>query len=151
MIMADIKWSAFPNDGALQAGDILVGLRSGLNAQFTAPIFGSQIVVVVTASQAMASNTIYIANDVSSLVTFTLPTTSAVGDRLSVVGQSSGGWQINQATGQQIQISPSHTTLGGGGSLASTNQYDSLNLICIVANTIWTTFGGGQTQGFTIV
>lgn len=149
--MADIKWSAFPNGGALQAGDILVGLRAGVNEQFTASIFGSQIVVVTGTTQAMSPNTIYIANNATMRVVFTLPSTSAVGDRISVIGAGAGGWSITQASGQQIQVSPSATTLGGGGSLASTNQYDSLNLICIVANTIWTTFGGGQTQGFTIV
>lgn len=149
--MADIKWSAYPNGGALQTADILVGLRSGLNYQFNAPIFGSQNVTVVTPTQAMASNTIYIINDPASLVTLTLPTTSSVFDRISIVGQSINGWIITQTVGQQIQVSPSHTTSGAGGSLASTNQYDSINLICIVANTIWTSFGGGQTQGFTIV
>ncbi len=34
--MADIKWSAFPAVGSLATGDILVGLRSGANAQFSA-------------------------------------------------------------------------------------------------------------------
>lgn len=149
--MADEKWSAFPNGGAIQAGDILVGLRSSANYQFTAPVYGSQIVVVTTPTQAMVSNTIYIANDPTSLVTLTLPATSAVGDIVSIVGASADGWSIAQAAGQQIQISPNHSTLGVGGSVASTNQYNSLNLICIVANTIWTSFGGGQTQGFTIV
>ena len=149
--MADIKWSAYPNVGSIIAGDILVGLRAGVNVQFSAPIYGTQITVVTTPTQAMVSNTIYIANDVASLVTFTLPTTSAVGDRLSVIGQSADGWIITQAAGQQIEVSPLHTTLGATGTLASSNQYDSIELICIVANTIWTCFGGGQTQGFTIV
>lgn len=149
--MADIKWTAFPIGGAIQAGDILVGLRGGANYQLSAPIFGSQISIVITPTQAMSSNTIYIADDPISLVTLTLPAASSVGDRVSVVGQSANGWIIAQAAGQQIQISPSSTTLGVGGSLASTHQYDSINLICIVANTIWTCFGGGQTTGFTII
>ena len=34
--MADIKWSAFTNVGALQNGDVIVGLRSGNNVQFNA-------------------------------------------------------------------------------------------------------------------
>ena len=149
--MADIKWSAFPSGGAIQAGDILVGLRGGINYQINAPIYGSQKVVVITPTQSMVSNTIYLANDPVSLVTFTLPATSVVGDQLTVIGVSANGWIINQAAGQQSQVSPSHTTLGVGGSLASSNQYDSINLICIVANTIWSCFGGGQTTGFTIV
>jgi hypothetical protein len=149
--MANIKWSAFPSGGAIEAGDILVGLRAGVNYQLNAPIFGSQNVVVSTATQTMAPNTIYIIDDASSLVTLALPATSAVFDRISIVGQSADGWLVSQAAGQQIQVSPLQTTLGVSGSLASTNQYDSISLICIVANTIWTSFGGGQTQGFTIV
>jgi len=149
--MADIKWSAFTSVGALQASDQLVGLRAGVNVRFTAPIFGSQIVVVTSASQAMTTNTIYLANAPASLVTFTLPTTSEVGDRISVQGVSSNGWTIHQASGQQIFVAPTNTTLGAGGSLSSTSQYDSINLICTVANTMWASFGGGQTTGFTIV
>lgn len=149
--MATIEWSAFTNGGSLISGDTLVGIRSGVNTRFTAPIFGSQTTIVITPTQAMASNTVYIVDDPASLVTLTLPAVSAVGDRISVIGQSVDGWIIAQSPGQQIQVSPQQTTLGATGTLASTNQYDSINLICIVANTIWTAFGGGQTHGFTIV
>ena len=149
--MANERWSSFPNGGPLQAGDILVGIRAGVNEQFIAPVFESNFVVVTTPTQAMLSNTTYIVNDPTSLVTFTLPSASAVNDRLSIVGVSTGGWIITQGNSQQIQVSPSSTTLGLPGSLASTNQYDSLNLICIVANTIWSAIGGGQTQGFTYI
>lgn len=149
--MADIKWSAFTNVGSLETGDVLVGLRSGVNVRFNPSVFGSQVVVVTGATQSMSTNTIYIANDVSSLVTFSLPASSSVGDRISVIGQSSSGWIITQGTGQQIQISPNQTTLGATGTLASTHQYDSLNLICIVANTIWTAFGAPQSTGLTYV
>ncbi len=149
--MADIKWSAFPSGGAIQVGDILVGLRSGLNYQLNAPTFGSQNVTVITPTQAMAVNTTYLVNDPASLVTFTLPAVSSTFDRISIVGLSANGWIITQGVGQQIQVSPLSTTLGATGTLASTGRYDTLNLICIVANTIWTSFGGGQTTGFTIV
>ena len=40
--MADIKWSAFPNGGAMVSGDQVVGLRSGANTQLT-PVTSSQI------------------------------------------------------------------------------------------------------------
>ncbi len=36
--MANEKWSAFPNVGTTTTGDIVVGLRTGANVQFTAPI-----------------------------------------------------------------------------------------------------------------
>ena len=139
--MANIKWSAFPNGGPLQAGDILVGIRAGVNEQFTAPVFGSEIVVVTNPTQAMVSNTIYVANDPTSLVTFTLPATSAVGDIISVVGVSTGGWNITQAAGQSINFSALSTTVGAGGSLSSVKNYDYINIFCVTANTTWNVIG----------
>ena len=141
--MADIKWSAFPDVGDLEPGDIIVGLRAGSNVRFTAPVFGSDVVVVTSGSQAMTSNIVYIAN-FGTLVTFTLPTISAVGDRLSVVGQGAGGWIITQAASQEIIIGDQHSTIGTMGSIASTNQFDSLNLICVTANDVWISIGGPQ-------
>jgi hypothetical protein len=134
--MADIKWSVFPNVGTITSGDELVGLRAGANVQFNAPIYGSQIVVVTTATQAMASNTIYIANCLTSLVTFTLPTASAVGDRLFVIGQSTGLWTITENAGQLMNMGNISTTTTTG-SLSSTFRYDVTELICLVANTTW--------------
>jgi hypothetical protein len=147
--MADIKWSAFTDVGNLQNGDTIVGLRSGVNVQFTAPVFDQQIVVVTSGTQAMATETIYIAN-FGTLVTLSLPLTSAVGDLISVIGKGAGGWKISQAAGQQIFISPNSTTLGVTGSLSSSFQYDSLNLICISANTIWSVFGSPQSSGLIV-
>jgi hypothetical protein len=43
--MADIKWSAFPDGGAIVDSDKSVGLRSGANMQFDANIFGDDITV----------------------------------------------------------------------------------------------------------
>lgn len=148
--MADEKWSAFPDVGDLESGDVIVGIRAGANVRFTPPLFDQQIVVVTTGSATMNTETIYITN-FGGLCTLTLPPISSVGDLISIVGQGAGGWLIAQGGGQQIIISPRNTTLGATGSLASSAQYDSLNLICIVANQIWTTFGSPQSDGLIIV
>ena len=148
--MADEKWSAFPDGDDLQSGDQIVGLRSGANYRFNAPLFDQQIVEVITGSASMMTETIYIAN-FGTLCTLTLPSTADVGSLISIVGKGAGGWKIAQAAGQQIFISPDSTTLGIGGSLSSSAQYDSLNLICIVANDVWSTFGSPQSNGLAIV
>lgn len=141
--MADIKWSAFPNDGTLQTGDIVVGIRAGVNAQFVVPaLFGTNVAVVTGTSQIMISNFIYIANN-GSLITFALPTTANIGDILCVVGQGAGGWTITQGSSQQIRVGSNATTITTG-SVSSTNQSDALYLICITANSLWTTFCGPQ-------
>lgn len=135
--MANVKWSAFPSGGALQTGDELVGLRAGVNVRFTAPIFGSEIVNVTTPTQVMVPNTIYVANDPGSLVTFTLPAVAPFGTIIQVVGNSSLGWTIAQNAGQSINMGNQTTTIGVGGSTSSSNRYDQITFFCVVASLTW--------------
>jgi hypothetical protein len=93
-------------------------------------------VTVTGTTQTIVAGTSYFANN-AALVTFTLPTTSAVGDEFTVVGQGAGGWKVAQNASQLIRIGSSVSTTGTGGSVASTNQYDSIALVCQVANTTW--------------
>ena len=106
--------------------------------------------VITGTSQAMTTNNGYASNN-AGLVTFTLPTTAAVGDLLPVVGMGAGGWLIAQNASQNIQVGNVSSTVGTGGSIASTNQFDSINLICTVANTTWQTLGAPCSAFITIV
>lgn len=67
-----------------------------------------------------------------------LPAASTVGDVIRVVLDGSTSWTITQAANQQIRIGSVTTTLGAGGSLASTAQGDAIELVCKTANLIWT-------------
>jgi hypothetical protein len=88
-------------------------------------------------SQTMVPNNGYVADN-AGLCTMTLPAVAAFGTTLFVVGNGAGGWLIAQHAGQNIRLgSAGSTTVGVGGSLASTNQYDSIQLLCVVANTTW--------------
>ena len=99
---------------------------------------GMTTTVITGASQAMAVNNSYGANDGSALVAFSLPVTAALGSVVQVIGMSSGkGWTITQGAGQQINIGIGATTLGAGGSLASTQYTDAITLKCLVANTFF--------------
>jgi len=69
------------------------------------------------------------------LTTFTLPATAALGTIIEIAGETAAGWLIAQNAGQSIQFGNLATTVGVGGSLASTNQYDTVKLLCRVANT----------------
>jgi hypothetical protein len=102
------------------------------------------------ASVTMATNTGYTSDDGATLVTFTLPTTSAIGDWVEINGKGAGLWKIAQASGQQIHIGTSATTSGATGSLASVNQFDNVRLRCLTANTIWTVVSQ-QSSGLTVV
>ncbi len=103
-----------------------------------------------TASVTMVANTGYTSDAGASLVTFTLPTTSAIGDWVEINGKGSGGWTIAQASGQQIHVGNVASTLGAGGSVASTNQWDCVRLRCVTANTIWVVVSQ-QSAGLTVV
>jgi hypothetical protein len=94
-------------------------------------------------TQAMAVNNGYISNN-ASLSTFTLPTTIAVGQRVAIQGAGAGGWILAQNAGQTINFGDAPTTAGTGGSIASTNQFDHIEVICITANT---TFAAYNAQG----
>lgn len=90
-----------------------------------------------TNSVTMAVNTGYTADAGASLITFTLPTTSAIGDYVEINGKGSGLYTIAQASGQQIHFGNVASTSGAGGSVSSTLQFDCIRLRCITANTIW--------------
>jgi hypothetical protein len=98
---------------------------------------------VTGTSQLMVSNDGYVANN-AGLVTLTLPTVSVLGDELSIIGKGAGGWLIAQNAGQSIVFGADTTTVGVGGSLASTQAADSIYLVCTTANTVWTVAVGPQ-------
>ena len=91
---------------------------------------------VLIPAQNMASNNGYVANN-AVLVTLTLPPVSVLGDVIEVTGKGAGGWSIAQGAGQQINFGAASTTVGAGGSLSSTLQFDSVRLVCITANLEW--------------
>ncbi len=151
-----------PAYGAMNNGELIVGNSGGV-PQLATLTAGSGITVVNGAgsitvnatgiafpwtevtgtSQPMLPNNGYIANN-AALVTLALPATAVLGDKLEVIGKGAGGWTISQAASQQIHIGANSTAVGIGGSVSSQNQYDSLTLICTVANTTWTALGAPQ-------
>lgn len=152
-----------PSFGNLTNGQIIVGATSGVPAPATLTA-GTNISIANAAnsitisatglagigwnhitgtSQTMVADAGYVADNVG-LVTLTLPTTAAFGTFIYIQGLGSGGWTVAQNTGQQIHVGSVATTSGAGGSLSSTNQYDSLTLLCVAANTTWTVLGGAQ-------
>ena len=84
----------------------------------------------------MAVGNGYICNNVG-LVTCTLPSTAAVGQLVGIAGKGAGGWKLAQNANGIIHFGSVNTTTGTGGYLASTNVYDSVMLVCIVANNEW--------------
>jgi hypothetical protein len=90
---------------------------------------------VVTGDTSMAVEKGYGSNKAGA-VAFTLPAVAAIGDTVAIQGMQ-GSWNIVQGLGQTIFFGNASTTPGAGGSLASTNAFDAIELVCLVANNNW--------------
>jgi len=85
------------------------------------------------ASGTAAVNNGYIIDHGATLVTMTLPVTAPLGSIVAIAGNSSGGWVLAAGAGQTIKFNSQSAST----SLASTNQYNCIEVICVVANTTW--------------
>ena len=79
-------------------------------------------------------------SDNAGLVTITLPATSTVGSMIYIQGGAAGGWKVAQSSGQQIVFGSLSSTVGATGYLASTQRYNAITLVNIVATTTWAVF-----------
>lgn len=119
----------------LTAGDG-VGITNGAGSITIAATGGGLPWSVETgAAVAAAIDSGYIANRAGG-VTFTLPTTAAVGSILRICSIQ-GLWTIAQNAGESIVFGAFTTTVGAGGSLVATNVGDTIEIVCTVADTTW--------------
>lgn len=76
----------------------------------------------------------YVANN-GAQIAFSLPLTANFGDYSIISGLGAGGWMLNQNAGQSVIIGDFTSTIGVGGSIASTKPHDSIEILCVVADT----------------
>lgn len=104
----------------------------GINIETTAA--GESWTDVTGTTQTIAVGNGYTASNAGA-VAFTLPATAAYGTIFEVAtGSTAGGWTIGQNALQSIIYGNLTTTVGTGGSLASTKPGDSVRILCIVPN-----------------
>lgn len=117
------------------AGDISV---SGNPATHTLTITATGLPTwnKISVNTALQANMGYICTGGGTLV-LTLPATSNVGDIIEITLDGSAGFSVGQGAGQSIRTGNVSTTIGVGGSLASTQQGDSLRMVCSVTNLKW--------------
>ena len=91
---------------------------------------------VTGVSDTLVAGNAYQANN-AGLVTLTMPSvaSSAFGDTIKVGGFGAGGWLIQCVATQLIHFGSSPTS--AAGSLASTNQYDQVEIVCSSTTTEW--------------
>ncbi len=69
---------------------------------------------------------------------FTLPVSASPGQSVKITGFGSGGWVINQNSGQTIYFTGLvNTTPGTAGNVTSNTAYDSISLRCVATNAAW--------------
>lgn len=143
--------SGSPAWSALSAGQILVGTTSGAPTA-TAINSGAGILVangsgsitisttggglawfaVAGTTQVASVNSGYIISNASQ-TTIILPATAAFGSIVSIIGLGAGGWILSQPGGQTIRLLSTIAV----SNIASAEQYDCIEVICVVANTTW--------------
>lgn len=132
-----------PSIATLTAGTGMTITNSTGSITLSAGGSGYSWTEVTGTTQAMAANNGYIANN-AGLVTLTLPATMALGESVIVQGKGAGLFKIGQNAGQTVNFGSSATTTGTGGSLTATNRYDSLEILCITADTTFAVLTGAQ-------
>jgi hypothetical protein len=118
------------------AGSLAINVKSG----------GFAVTPVAGTSQALASQTSFIANS-ASLTTFTLPASSSVGDIINVVGSAlnTGGWKITYGSGQIIWGPAGSSTITTGNAATGAAAAQTASLMCVVANTTWVIYANSGT------
>ncbi len=106
--------------------------------------------VVTGIAQTVEINSRYIPTNVA-LTTFQLPANAAVGTRVTIAGQGAGGWiLLTDLTSGLQTIEIGDVGMSATTSVASSSRYDSIEILCVLANTTWITLST-QTTGFVIV
>lgn len=136
------------NLNVLGSGGVTV---TGAGSTLTISVSGGGVTwnhITVVGPTAMLVNNGYVA-DSASQVQLTLPLTSVFGSIIRVVGMNTGGWIVQQNAGQTILNGALTTTAGATGTLAASEPTATIELLCVVADTVWRVIDGNGNLIFT--
>lgn len=85
---------------------------------------------LISASQTLEVNTGYFCIAPGGALSLQLPATASRGNIIEVTLDGATSWTITQGGGQQIRYNNAQTTAGVGGSLSSTDQGNSIKMVC---------------------
>lgn len=91
----------------------------------------------IAASQMLDVNMGYFCVSPGGALVLQLPAVSAQGDVIQIALDGATSFQVTQGAGQTIVIGNTATTAGAGGSLTSTQQGDSIRIVCRIPNQRW--------------
>lgn len=125
------------NINILGAGGVTVAGNAGTHT-LTISVSGAGMTWnTISASQGLVVNNGYICTAPGGALALSLPAVSALGDIIEVTLDGSASFSITQGAGQQIRMGNQATTAGVGGSLTTTQQGDTIKMVCQTANLKW--------------
>jgi hypothetical protein len=136
------------NEFSYQFNQWIANLIDNLNediADIQSAIMSTNVVAGI--AQDVEIDSRYVPTNVAQ-TSFQLPVSAAVGDRVTIGGQGAGGWILLTGAGQTIEVAD--VGASASTSVASSSRYDSIEIMCVLANTTWITLST-QTTGFVIV
>ena len=143
--------TAFPNImvGYITSTDLSITVTNSAGNIDLSVVGGGITWSNIAANQTLVINNGYFCSGGGAL-SLALPAVSAVGDTIEIVLIGSASFTVTQGAGQSITLGSITTTPGVGGSLASTQQGDSIRMVCQTANLTWI-IGAGSIGNLTIV
>lgn len=112
-------------------------VTSGSGSTVTITSSASVIWQTTSSSGTLSVDNGYVCIAPGGALSLALPAVSSVGDFIAITLDGATSWTVTQGAGQQIRFGNLETTSGAGGSLASTDQGDTIRMVCSVANTRW--------------
>lgn len=91
----------------------------------------------ISASQTLVKNNGYICISPGGALALLLPPVSALGDTIEITLDGATSFSLTQGAGQSVRYGNQATTAGVGGSLTTTQQGDTIRLVCQTANLKW--------------
>lgn len=123
------------NLNILGAGSITT---SGAGSTVTISVSGSGITwSTISASQTLAVQHGYFCISPGGALSLLLPATSVIGDIIEVTLDGATSFVITQGAGQSIRLGNLSTTAGVTGTLTTTQQGDTVYMVCQTANLKW--------------
>jgi hypothetical protein len=111
---------------------------TGVGNTITVTVTGSGITWNnISVNQNLSVNNGYFVSAPGGAISLALPAVSVLGDTIIVSLDGAASFTITQGAGQSIRLGNQITTPGVGGSLASTQQGDTVTLTCKTANLAW--------------
>lgn len=111
---------------------------SGAGSTVTISVSGSGIAwSTISASQALVVQNGYFCISPGGALSLSLPATSVIGDIIEITLDGATSFTVTQGAGQSIRLGNLSTTVGVGGTLTTTQQGDTVYMVCQTANLKW--------------